>query len=180
MTLNNIVDVVISKEAIISYAGIFILAIIGWLTGLFKLLYRLLLTRIKNLKNQEDVPKQTIRVVVDPYSARWNRGTSKGKPVIFLHVDLNITNICREWDIQILDAYLSKQKVHTRIVSIRHPNGNIYGRYPILRGRSSLASVSFTLDQIKVKDNKILYEDVVLLDQFGNEYVLKKIKFNPH
>ncbi len=177
MNLQELKETLTSNEAFKTYIITIIGIIVGWFSGLFRWIFNRIKIWYQNKKAPINrIPKQTLKIVPRPFSARWSVGKENGKSIVHLAIDFYITNIYTS-NVKVLDAYLKKEKVHTRIVSVRHPHSNIHGRYPILPGETTESIVSFTIDSKKVSGDRPYFSDIVLVDQFGNQHLVKKIEF---
>jgi len=123
------------------------------------------------------VPRETLRVIPQYHHIWWSLGSSKGEPAMQLVCDWYITNVS---DVDVLICEVSLRKPETTgNMFVRHPERDIYGRYPIPPGSTTEARADFWVQPPICKENEPLVADIDFLDQFGNSHRVRKVKFQP-
>lgn len=123
------------------------------------------------------VPRKTVRLVSQHHRNWWHLGSSKGKPTMQVVCDWYITNVS-DVDVLICEVSLRKPKTIGHIF-VRHPQQDIYGRYPIPPGCTTEASADFWIQPPVRKENEPLVADIDFVDQFGNSHRVRKVEFRP-
>lgn len=175
----SIVDKINSNEGLWGFLGI-IFVLLGWVTGLFKKVWLSIKKRARDLFPGYRLPRETLRIVVQPHSAFWSIGTKKtgGRKKKVMHVgcDLYLTNIARG-DVLVTATYMKKPRSESSVPMVRAPKSQYYGRYPILPGATTEGTFSYFLNEVVCKKGQELIGDISVIDQLGNEHVVKNIKF---
>lgn len=123
------------------------------------------------------VPRKTVRLIPRRHHSWWYLGSSKGKPAMQAVCDWYITNIS---DVEVLICEVTLKKPETTgNIFVRHPDQDIYGRYPIPPGSTTEARADFWVQPPTCKENEPLVGDIDFLDQFGNSHRVRKVKFHP-
>ena len=76
------------------------------------------------------VPREAIRIVPSPHSLLWCSASVAGKPAMQVMATFHVTNITKQ-PISIPQAHLEPPGTLPPIVSVRHPEQNVYGGYPL-------------------------------------------------
>jgi hypothetical protein len=85
------------------------------------------------------------------------------------------TNIIGE-QVLLLGARLSKPPTDGHVM-VRHPEQNIFGRYPIRPGATTEVSTDFWVMPPTKKEGQDLVANVILIDQYGNPHKVKAVRF---
>lgn len=155
-----------------------------WIITLPPKIWTQIKKRLSN--NSSRIPKETLRFVLQPPfpGAGWNYGTKKDgkrtRKIIFAACKFYVTNITRG-NILITATYMKKplSESTTPMVQEPPPQSHYWGMYPILPGHTTEMQANYILDHTVCKKGQVLQADIVVLDQFGNEHVIKGIKFKP-
>jgi len=123
------------------------------------------------------VPRETLRVIPQYHHIWWSLGSSKGEPAMQLVCDWYITNVS-DVDVRICEVSLRKPKT-IGLIFVRHPQQDIYGRYPIPPSCTTEARADFWIQPPVCKENEPLVADIDFVDQFGNFHRVRKVKFRP-
>jgi hypothetical protein len=123
------------------------------------------------------VPRKTVRVIPQYYDIWWALGSVKGEPSMQLACRCYITNISAV-DVRICEVSLRKPKTIGRIF-VRHPQQDVYGRYPIPPGCTTEASADFWIRPPICEEDEPLVADIDFTDQFGNRHRVRNVKFHP-
>jgi len=82
------------------------------------------------LRFKPKVPRETVRILPQLGGCRWSNGSVSGKPAMHVVGDWHVTNITGD-PVSLLAARLAKPRIEGRVIT-RHPDENVFGRYPIL------------------------------------------------
>lgn len=124
-----------------------------------------------------EVPRKTIRLIPRRHHSWWYLGSSKGKPAMQVVCDWYITNVS---DVDVLICEVSLRKPETTgNIFVRHPEQDIYGRYPIPPGSTTEARADFWIRPPICEEDEPLVADIDFTDQFGNCHRVRKVKFHP-
>lgn len=124
---------------------------------------------------QQHIPKETLKLVLQPRGTWWHMGKSKGEPAMQIACHMYATNIIDK-DIIVTGVNLRKPK-SDGIVFVKHPSHDIYGSYPILQGFTTELSLDFWLQPPVKKEGEMFKGDIAVLDQFGNKHWVKGVEF---
>lgn len=103
-------------------------------------------------------------------------GLSKDKPAMQVVSQWYATNITTE-QVVVTNGFIRKPKTETVMPLIKHPNSNVFGRYPILPRKTTQLMLDFWIQPPLHKEGESFKADVVILDQFGNEHEIKNVEF---
>lgn len=121
------------------------------------------------------VPRETIRALPQLHGNWWHMGLAAGKPAMQVSGRWFTTNITGD-PVLLLCARLSRPRKEG-IVMVKHPDQDIFGRYPILPGATTEVSVDFWIQPPVCKEGQDFRTTLILIDQFGNEHKMKRIIF---
>lgn len=156
-----------------------ILAILGGigLLAFFKFIWAWLKRGAQILhRAASSAPRDCLRIV--PFPDRdywWHQGTSGGKPAMQIGGRWHVTNV-EEVPVRLFRARIVRPSVDAFLL-IQEPNGAIPGDYPILPGRTSTVHVHTFIEPMPCEAGEDFRADLVLTDQFGNDYRLRKVVF---
>lgn len=172
-------QIINSNEGLWGFIGIIII-VLGWVTGIFKKIWDYIKKVTHSLFPSHRLPKETLRIVIQPHSSFWSVGTRKvgkrKKKIMHVGCDLYLTNVSRG-NILITATYMKKPRSEATTPMVQASNSQYYGRYPILPGATTEGRFSYFLDKIANKKGQELVGDIVVIDQLGNEHIVKNVKF---
>lgn len=175
----SILETLNSNEGLWGFTGLLVI-LIGWITGIFQKIWHYLQKKLYLLLPSRRLPKETLRIVIQPHSSFWSFGTRKigkrRKKIIHMGCDLYLTNIARG-DVLVTATYMKKPRSEASTPMVRATNSQYYGRYPIPPGATTEGRFSYFLDEVTLKKGQEFVGDIAIIDQLGNEHVVKKIKF---
>lgn len=146
----------------------------GWIAFLILLVY-MLTSKLKNKLRTKHV--ETMKLIPQHNRSHWSMGTLEAKPIMHLYGHFYVTNISRD-NVFICGAKLRKPKIDGHIL-VRHVGQNIYGSYPIPPGHTTEAIVDFIVQSKIYKKSKQYVSNIDFIDQFGNSYRIRSVKFFP-
>jgi hypothetical protein len=153
-----------------------IIAIIGALFAAIKWGMRFLGWSWRIISHRsKGIPNKTMKIVPQIHGFKWSEGSSSGKPAMFLHAHLNVTNITRG-PIRLLAARIKRPCTDGEIL-IRHPTDICFGNYPVLPGRTTDVHLEFRVMPPVRKPGENLKAKLFLIDQFGNKHKIRGIVF---
>lgn len=123
------------------------------------------------------IPKKTVVVLPKAGSSStwWHMGSSSGKPAMQIVGDFTVTNLTK-FNILLCVAKMKNPKILGSVL-VKDFNSNYHGSYMIPGGGTTDMSFNFWIMPPLRKENESFVADVAILDQFGNEHWIKKIKF---
>lgn len=154
-------------------AGVF--AIIGKMTGLFKWLMNLFSRIHSSSSTNIKIPQKTVILIPVPNSVWWHMGHIGDKPVMQIVGDLNVTNISN-YGVYLKAVKLRKPRTDGHVV-VRAQKADIYGDYVIPQGAISKLRFDLWVEPPVSEKGTPFKGDVAIIDQFGNEHWLKRLKF---
>ena len=111
----------------------------------------------------------------------WNEGSCSGKPCMQVRCYLFVSNVGPCPDFQILEISIRKPKTQGFIMPLAQ-RGMLPPWRPPIRDTARLAStfsVMFMVEPPVVKSGQTFIADIVLVDQFGEKHIAKKVEFKP-
>lgn len=105
-------------------------------------------------------------------------GSVRGRPAMQIAANFHATNII-DRDVIAVATILRKPRVHG-LIFVRHPRRDIYGRYPILPGRTTVIDVSFWIQPPVAAEGESFSGSIAVVDQFGNRHWVRAIRFDYH
>jgi len=152
--------------------------ILGFVTGFFSKVLNWIKNKIKKEPNVFDIPKKTIIIVPIPYSNAtwWHMGSSRDKPAMQIVGGFTVTNITK-YDILLTVAKMKKPKKSLGPVSVKDVNSQYHGNYPIPPGTTTNMTFDFWIIPPFKEKGENFTADIKILDQFGNEHLIKKVEF---
>jgi hypothetical protein len=114
--------------------------------------------------------------VLDEPQSRWSVARLGDKPGTHVHGHFYVTNTS-DGDVMILKARLHKYPTDLLHVFTRHPEQNVYGRFPVLSHQMSEVTADFSFFPPIGRDRKALVADVIFTDNFGHEHRLLSLRF---
>jgi hypothetical protein len=122
------------------------------------------------------VPRETVRILPQVHGCRWNMGSVSGVPAMQVNGRWYATNITGG-RVLLLGARLVNPATEGHIISVRHPERNLYGEFPILPGATTEVSALFWVAPPRRREGEDFVSDVLFLDQYGNRHKIKKVRF---
>lgn len=176
----DILQVINKNEGLWAFFGLVFL-VIGFITGFFKRVWLYIRRLSFRIFPKNYLPRETLKIVVQPNSSFWSFGSrqlGKGKKKI-MHVvwDLYLTNITNG-NILITATYMKKPRSEMSNPMVRASNSQYYGRYPILPRATTEGRFSYFLDEGVAKKGQDLIGNIAVIDQLGNEHIVKNVKFS--
>lgn len=157
----------IIAAAVTILGGIF--AALKWGRSAFKKLWHFI-TRFK-----PRVPRETIRIVPQSSHCRWSEASVSGRPAMQLSGEWHVTNIIVE-PVRVLSSRIKRPRTEGMTIT-RHPEQDIYGRYPILPHQTSEVHSHFMLVPSVRRVGENYKATVILTDQFGNDHKIRNVVF---
>lgn len=129
-------------------------------------------------KRNDTLPKQTLKLVLQPHGAWWHMGAAgaEGKPAMQIVCDWHATNITSE-KIIVTTAFIKRPRTEVAIPLVRHPHENIFGNYPIMPNSTSDLSLDFWIQAPVCKEGMPFKAMILVKDQFDNEHKIKDVVF---
>jgi len=122
------------------------------------------------------VPRETVKVLPQVHGCWWGEGSVSGKPAMQVVGQWHVTNITGD-PVQLLGTRIGRPRTDGHVLT-RHPNENIFGRYPILPGQTTEVHSNFWIAPPVRKVGEDLKVTVFLTDQYGNDHKIKNVVFN--
>lgn len=178
--MDELIRKINANDGIWAFVAVIFL-VIGYITGLFRKIWGYTKNTLWYLFPSKRLPRETLRIVIQPHSAFWGIGKKqvgkRKKNIMHVGCDLYLTNITRG-DILITSTYMKKPKSEASIPMVQASNSDYYGRYPILPGATTEGRFSYFLDEVVGKRGQEFIGDIVVVDQLGNNHIVKNIKFS--
>jgi hypothetical protein len=122
------------------------------------------------------VPRETIRILPQLRGCRWSNGTVGNKPAMHVIGRWHVTNITGD-PVLLLSARLVKPKTEGYVFT-RHPEQNMFGRYPVLPGGTTEVDTGFWIVPPVARAGEDFRSTAILIDQYGNEHKIKNVVFS--
>lgn len=122
------------------------------------------------------VPRETVRILPQMRGCWWSMGSVSGKPAMQVVGRWYVTNITGD-PVLLLAAQLTKPPTDGHVL-VKHPEQNVFGRYPILPGATTEGSSDFWVIPPRRKEGEDFISDVLLIDQYSNRHRIKKVRFH--
>lgn len=123
------------------------------------------------------IPKRTL--ILQPRLPRpfwWHMGSSGGQPAMQIVGRLTATNISK-YGVLVTSAKMRKPRA-TGHVLVRSPENNLFGSSYLIESRYiTEMHFSFWVAPPVRKKGEAFLADIAIVDQFGNEHWMKKLKF---
>lgn len=128
-----------------------------------------------------ETPKETIRIAPSPgpNTTIWRMSFSSGKPSMQVAGHFTVTNIAK-CNVVVTQVKLRKPKIRGihLVQSVKGASRGLWGsHYQIPFGFLTYISVYFDITPPVKKEGESFFADVVIIDQFGNEYLTKNVEF---
>lgn len=147
-----------------------VLAALKWGKGLLRKIWHWISRR------RPKVPRETLRIIAQPWGGNWSKGSYRTKPAIALHSRWYATNITDK-PVRILQVHTGKPFLGG-FVMVRHPTRDIFdGEYPILPDTTTEVIVDLYLELTELDEKSDYETTLIFVDQFGNEHKVKEFKF---
>lgn len=127
-------------------------------------------------RRSSKLSRETIRIIPKRGGQWWHMGSSGGQPAMQIVSRWYVTNITNE-PVLLLRTSIFPFKMDGTVI-VRHPEREIYGRYPILPRETSEASADFWVQPPTLEEGQVLKATIILIDQFGNEHRVKDVTFH--
>jgi hypothetical protein len=131
------------------------------------------------------IPKRTVILIPDTQinSLSWNQGKLGAKPILHVVGDFLVTNTWTK-DINVPVAILRyrrgmfrRRKRCSGTAMVKDANSTNFGRYAIPPNAMAQARISFDLTNTSRRASRPFVADVILIDQFKNEHLVKSLVF---
>ena len=155
-----------------------IVTILGFVTGFFSKVWNWIKNKVKKESPVLDIPKKTITIVPKPHANAtwWHMGSTKGEPAMQIVGEYTVTNITK-YNILLTVAKMKKPKKSLGPVMVKDVNSQYHGNYPIPPGATTNMNFDFWIFPPFKAKGESFTADIKILDQFGNEHLIKKVAF---
>lgn len=152
--------------------------ILDLVTGLFFKLLNWIRDKIKKESPVFDIPKKTIILLPMPHpnATWWHMGSSRDISAMQIAGKFTVTNITK-YNILLTVAKMKKPRKSLGPVTVKDVNSEYHGNYPIPPGATTNMTFDFWIVPPFKEKGENFIADIKILDQFGNEHLIKKVEF---
>jgi hypothetical protein len=145
--------------------------------GLLRVILGLFRRRDQARSATFEIPNKTVILVPDgsPRSLWWHMGAKGSDPIMQVVGEFKVTNITR-YQVLVVSAKLKKPRTFG-MVFVRRQGSNLHGEYPLPPGSTTDLSFRFWVAPPVVQAGEDFVASVAVIDQFGNDHWLKRLRF---
>lgn len=127
-------------------------------------------------QRKDALPKQTLKLVLQPRGAWWHMGSVNHSPAMQIVCEWHATNLTKI-PVVVTTAFIKKPKTEANHPMVKHPYKNVVGNYRIQPNDTTKLMLDFWIATPLRKEGETFKATVIVKDQFGNEHRIKDVEF---
>jgi hypothetical protein len=152
--------------------------VLGFASGVFQRAWKAILRTGRESESSPlyKIPRTTVRVLVTgERSCWWHMGKAGDAPTMQVVARFTVTNITR-YNIRLPLGKIRKPRI-LGYCTVKNVDSPLHGQYAIPPGATTEVSLDFWISPPMRKEGEDLVGDLAVVDQFGNEHWLRKVRF---